>query len=69
MNVVYNGTVIPSGAVVAAGNWAPGPVAITGSAITGALNGGTAKVSIRLTGEAGTRRSVTSSSIRGADAE
>ncbi len=53
VNVVYNGVVIPSGVVVAAGNWVPGPVAITGSAITGALNGGTANVSLRLTGVAG----------------
>src|SRR5207248_1955658 len=50
VNVVYNGTVIPSGTVVAAGGWAPGPVAVTGSAVTGALNGGTAQVSLRLTG-------------------
>jgi hypothetical protein len=53
VNVVYNGLVIPSGIVVATGNWAPGPVAITGSAITGALSGGTANVSLRLTGVAG----------------
>lgn len=53
VNVVYNGVVIPSGVVVASGDWAPGPVAITGSAITGALNGGTANVSLRLTGVSG----------------
>ena len=53
VNVVYNGVVIPSGTVVASGGWAPGPIAITGSAITGALNGGTAQVSLRLTAVAG----------------
>jgi hypothetical protein len=53
VNVVYNGLVIPSGVVVAAGKWAPGPVAITGSAITGALNGGTANISLRLTSVVG----------------
>ena len=51
--MVYNGTVIPSGTVAAGGSWAPGPIAVTGSAITGALNGGTAQVSIRLTGVSG----------------
>jgi hypothetical protein len=56
VNVVYNGAVIPSGVVVATGVWAPGPIAITGSAITGALNGGTANVSLRLTGVAGNPR-------------
>lgn len=49
VNVVYDGLVIPSGVAVAAGSWAPSPIAITGSAITGALDGGTAQVSIRLT--------------------
>jgi hypothetical protein len=50
VNVVYNGIVIPSGVVVAGRSWAPGPVAVTGSAVTGALNGGTAQMSLRLTG-------------------
>jgi hypothetical protein len=54
VSVVYNGLVIPSGVVVGSGGWAPGPVAVTGSAITGALNGGTANVSLRLTGVLGT---------------
>jgi hypothetical protein len=48
VSVVYNGLAIPSGVVVAGGSWAPGPVVITGSAIAGALNGGTAQVSLRL---------------------
>jgi hypothetical protein len=53
VNVVYDGAAIPSGVVTAGGSWAPGPIAVTGSAITGALNGGTAQVSLRLTGVAG----------------
>lgn len=53
VSVVYNGVVIPSGLAVAGGSWAPGPIAVTGSAIVGALNGGTAHVSLRLTGVLG----------------
>jgi len=53
VSIVYDGIVIPSGVVVAGGAWAPGLMAVTGSAITGALNGGTAHVSLRLTGMAG----------------
>ncbi len=53
VSVVYNGLAIPSGLVVAGGSWAPGPIAVTGSAIFGALHGGTAQVSLRLTGVLG----------------
>jgi hypothetical protein len=54
VSVVYNGLAIPSGLVLAGGSWAPGPVVITGSAIAGALSGGTAQVSIRLSSVLGT---------------
>jgi hypothetical protein len=53
VSVVYNGTVIPSGEVAATGAWAPGPVTVTGSAIIGAANGGTAEVSLLLTAVSG----------------
>ena len=56
VSVIYNGTEIPSGQVAAHGAWAPGPVTVTGSAITGALNGGTAQVSLRLTALSGNPR-------------
>jgi len=49
VSVVYDGVAIPSGVAVAGGGWAPSPVAVTASAVTGALNGGTANVSLRLT--------------------
>jgi hypothetical protein len=49
IQVVDGGLVIPSGIVVAAGSWMPTAPLITGSAITGALAGGTAQVSLRLT--------------------
>lgn len=53
VNVIYGNTVIPSGAVVAGGSWMPGPITVTGSAIAGAANGGTANVSIELVGVSG----------------
>lgn len=53
VNVIYGNTVIPSGVVAAGGSWMPGPVTVTGSAIAGATNGGTASVSIQLTGLSG----------------
>jgi hypothetical protein len=54
VSMVYHGVAIPAGVAVAGGGWAPSPVAITASAITGALNGGTANVSIRFTSVLGT---------------
>lgn len=54
VSMVYNGVAIPAGTAVAAGGWAPSPVAITASAITGALNGGTAQVRLRFTSLLGT---------------
>jgi len=53
VNVIYNGTVIPSGVVPAGGSWMPGPITVTGSAITGAENGGTAQIQIQLVGLSG----------------
>jgi hypothetical protein len=51
---VNGGTaVIPVGVVGSGSNWAPTPPMLTGSAIPGALNGGTAYVSLRFTATAG----------------
>ena len=49
VSVIYGNTVIPSGTVPAGGSWAPGAIAVTGSAVAAAANGGTAQVSIALT--------------------
>lgn len=49
VSVVYNGLAIPAGVAIPTGGWAPSPVAVTASAVTGALNGGTAQVSLRFT--------------------
>jgi hypothetical protein len=54
VSVVYDGVAIPAGVAVAGGGWAPSPVAVTASAVTGALNGGTAQVSLRFTSLLGT---------------
>src|SRR5436305_2302972 len=56
VSVVYNGVAIPAGVAIAGGSWAPSPVAVTASAVTGALSGGTAQVSLRFTGVLGNPR-------------
>ena len=53
VSVVYGPLVIPTGLVVAAGNWAPTPPLVTGSIVGGLLSGGTAKISLELTGITG----------------
>jgi hypothetical protein len=45
---------IPVGTVAAASSWHPSAPMLTGSAITGALNGGTAWVSLQFTASGGT---------------
>jgi len=52
-SVVYGKTTIPVGAVTATGSWTPTPPLLTGSAIAGALNGGTAWVSLRFVASGG----------------
>jgi hypothetical protein len=52
-DVSGNTVVIPVGVAVAGSNWAPTPPMLTGSAIPGAVNGGTAYVSLRFTAIAG----------------
>lgn len=51
--VVYDGLVIPTGATHVNGSWQPSPIMRTGAAIFGALAGGTANVSLRLTALSG----------------
>jgi hypothetical protein len=53
VEVVYGHLTIASGLAVAAHGWRPTLVMLTGSAVTGALAGGTAEVSVRLTGVSG----------------
>jgi hypothetical protein len=48
VEVIAGGLVIPSGIAVATGQWEPTPIMVTGSAVIGALSGGTASVSLRL---------------------
>ena len=53
VSVVYGSLVIPTGVVVAAGSWTPTPTMVTGSSLAGLLSGGTAQVSLELTGLTG----------------
>lgn len=53
VSVVYNGVAIPAGVATGLGSWSPSLPGITASAVTGALNGGTAQVSLRFTALAG----------------
>jgi hypothetical protein len=53
VQVVYAGLNIPVGMIRAGGAWAPSRVLQTGSAIWGALSGGSAEVSLRFTGLSG----------------
>jgi hypothetical protein len=52
-DVSGNTVVIPVGVAVAGSTWAPTPPMLTGSAIPGAVNGGTAFVSLRFTAISG----------------
>lgn len=56
VSVVDRGLVIPAGLVVAGGKWAPTPVMLTLSPVLGVLSGGSAQVSVRLTGLSGRPR-------------
>ena len=53
VSIVDGSSVIPAGVAVAGGEWAPTPVMLTSSAVLGALSGGTAQVSLTLTGLSG----------------
>jgi hypothetical protein len=53
VNIVDGSSVVPAGVVVAGGAWAPTPVVLTNSAVLAASSGGTAQVSVALTGLSG----------------
>lgn len=53
VQVVYGGATIPVGLVTLSSTWQPTLPMITGSAITGALTGGTAQVALRFTAVTG----------------
>ena len=53
VSVVWKDLAIPTGLVVAAGSWMPTPIMTTTSPVVGLLSGGTAHVSILLTGLTG----------------
>jgi hypothetical protein len=54
VEIVYDDLPIPAGVTVADGTWRPTPGMITAAAVWGALSGGTAEVSLRLTALTGT---------------
>lgn len=53
VSVIYQGTAIATGTVVGAGSWMPTPVLVTSAPVLGAMSGGTAQVSLQLTGLTG----------------
>ncbi|HZE05210.1 MAG TPA: hypothetical protein VE127_08305 [Solirubrobacteraceae bacterium] len=56
VNVVDGSSVVPAGVAVAGGDWAPTPVMLTQAALLGAASGGTAQVSVVMTGLSGSPR-------------
>lgn len=53
VSVVYDGLAIPAGVAIAPGDWQPTPAMLTESPLLGLLSGGTAHVSLELTGVLG----------------
>jgi hypothetical protein len=53
VSVVYDGIAIPTGVAVSAGSWVPSAPMLTQSAIPGLLGGGSAQVSLEVTGLTG----------------
>ena len=53
VNLVDGSSTVPAGTAVAGGDWAPTPVMLTNSAAVAAVSGGTAQVSVALTGVSG----------------
>jgi hypothetical protein len=53
VSLVYGNTEIPAGIAVAGSIWFPTPVTVTTSPVAAAASGGTAQVSLRLTGVSG----------------
>ena len=56
VSIVYDGIPIPTGVVVTAGNWTPTPVLLTTAPLWGLLSGGSANVSLEITGLTGSPR-------------
>jgi hypothetical protein len=56
VDVVNGSSVVPAGVAVAGGEWEPTPVMLTHSALLGASSGGTAQLSLVLTGLSGNPR-------------
>jgi hypothetical protein len=53
VQVVDGSATIPVGIVMSGNSWSPSPIELTGSALLGIAGGGTAQISVRLTGLAG----------------
>ena len=56
VSVVYGDITIPAGVAVAGAAWRPSPVTVTTSPIVATASGGSARVSVRLTGVSGNPR-------------
>lgn len=56
VSLVDGNSTVPAGVAVAGGEWAPTPVMLTSSAVLAASSGGTAQVSVALTGLSGSPR-------------
>ncbi|MDF2776073.1 MAG: hypothetical protein K0S86_5574, partial [Geminicoccaceae bacterium] len=56
VSVVYGDITIPAGVAVAGSAWIPSPVTLTTSPILATASGGSAQVSVRLTGVSGNPR-------------
>ena len=56
VSVVYGKITIPAGVAVAGSVWFPSPVTVTSSPVLATASGGTAEVSVRLTGVTGNPR-------------
>ncbi len=54
VSVVYDRIAIPTGVAISAGSWVPSPPMLTQSAIPGLFGGGSAQVSLEVTGLTGT---------------
>lgn len=56
LSVVDGRSVIPAGVVIAGGEWSPTPVMLTSSPVMGTASGGTAQISVTITGVSGSPR-------------
>jgi hypothetical protein len=56
VSVVYGDITIPAGIVVAGSAWSPSPVTVTTAPVLATAGGGSARVSVRLTGVSGNPR-------------